>query len=42
MPKIAEMNELKDVNVMRPCCWYGDKKEALDTGLGGPGGSPRK
>jgi hypothetical protein len=41
VPRIVEMNDLKDVNVMRPCCWYGDKKDALDTGLG-PNGSPRK
>lgn len=41
VPRIVEMNDLKDVNVMRPCCWYGDKKDALDTGLG-QGGSPRK
>jgi hypothetical protein len=27
------MNDLKNGNVIRGCCWYGDKKEALDTGL---------
>ena len=43
VPRIAELNDLKGVNTMRPCCWYGDKKEALDTGLGiNGGGSPRK
>lgn len=42
VPRIAELNDLKGVNTMRPCCWYGDKKEALDTGLGINGGSPRK
>jgi hypothetical protein len=44
VPRIAELNDLKGVNTMRPCCWYGDKKEALDTGLGfsGGSGSPRK
>jgi hypothetical protein len=33
VPRIAEMNDLKNGNVIRGCCWYGDKKEALDTGL---------
>jgi hypothetical protein len=43
VPRIAELNDLKGVNTMRPCCCYGDKKEALDTGLGINGsGSPRK
>jgi hypothetical protein len=33
VPRIAEMNDLKKGNVIRGCCWYGDKKEAVDTGL---------
>jgi hypothetical protein len=33
VPRVLPTNNLKDVNVLRPCCWYGDKKEPLNTGI---------
>ena len=41
VPRIEQLNDLKNVAVMRSCCWYDNKKQALDTGLHGTS-PPRK